>query len=231
MQRPPEATDPYPAAGRVSAWAFLARKYDRDADGRITPEEHGRGEAAFANLDGNEDGAITQDDVAHGPIHGLVAQMTVMRYFQADEGPLELTREEVLAGFARYDANGDTRISEAEFVAAAAVYDESARSPIPKMVGGMNPLRSIVLEADLDGNDTLSRGELVTWIERRADDEGVWAMKAPRRPKGAKPRPSGPAAGTAAPDFTLTSPDGSQAVTLSAFQGKKPVALIFGSYT
>lgn len=38
-------------------------------------------------------------------------------------------------------------------------------------------------------------------------------------------------AGTLAPDFTLASPDGKQSVTLSDFRGKKPVVLIFGSYT
>ena len=37
--------------------------------------------------------------------------------------------------------------------------------------------------------------------------------------------------GDVAPDFTLQSPDGKRNVTLSAFRGKKPVALVFGSYT
>jgi thiol-disulfide isomerase/thioredoxin len=37
--------------------------------------------------------------------------------------------------------------------------------------------------------------------------------------------------GDAVPDFTLHSPDGKQTVTLSALRGKKPVVLIFGSYT
>jgi hypothetical protein len=37
--------------------------------------------------------------------------------------------------------------------------------------------------------------------------------------------------GQSAPDFTLASPSGKNKVTLSEFQGKKPVVLIFGSYT
>ena len=37
--------------------------------------------------------------------------------------------------------------------------------------------------------------------------------------------------GDTAPDFTLKSPDGKQTVTLSSFRGKRPVALVFGSYT
>lgn len=39
------------------------------------------------------------------------------------------------------------------------------------------------------------------------------------------------AAGKIAPDFTLRPPKGGDPVTLSSFRGKKPVALIFGSYT
>jgi hypothetical protein len=38
-------------------------------------------------------------------------------------------------------------------------------------------------------------------------------------------------AGDQAPDFKLKTPDGKQQVALSDFRGKRPVALIFGSYT
>ena len=41
----------------------------------------------------------------------------------------------------------------------------------------------------------------------------------------------GAVVGITAPDFTLKSVDGKQEVTLSSFADKKPVALIFGSYT
>ena len=37
--------------------------------------------------------------------------------------------------------------------------------------------------------------------------------------------------GDAATDFTLDSPDGKKAFKLSSFKGKKPVVLVFGSYT
>ena len=40
-----------------------------------------------------------------------------------------------------------------------------------------------------------------------------------------------PKAGEEAPDFTLATPDGKRSVTLSSFKHKKPVVLIFGSYT
>ena len=41
----------------------------------------------------------------------------------------------------------------------------------------------------------------------------------------------GIAEGKLAPDFKLKTVDGKREVTLSSFAGKKPVALIFGSYT
>jgi hypothetical protein len=41
----------------------------------------------------------------------------------------------------------------------------------------------------------------------------------------------GPAVGQPAPNFTLKTHDGKREVTLSAFRGKKPVVLVFGSFT
>ena len=38
-------------------------------------------------------------------------------------------------------------------------------------------------------------------------------------------------AGDPAADFTLQSPDGKKVFKLSSFKGKKPVVLVFGSYT
>ena len=40
-----------------------------------------------------------------------------------------------------------------------------------------------------------------------------------------------PQAGDVAPDFTLADISGTETITLSDFRGKKPVALVFGSFT
>ena len=40
-----------------------------------------------------------------------------------------------------------------------------------------------------------------------------------------------PRTGDLAPDFTLTDSSSPETVTLSEFRGKKPVALVFGSFT
>ncbi|MDH3592876.1 MAG: hypothetical protein OER88_13410, partial [Planctomycetota bacterium] len=57
------------------------------------------------------------------------------------------------------------------------------------------------------------------WTPRRPANAGKAAVK------------TGAPVGKPAPDFTLQSPDGKVAATLSSFQGQRPVALIFGSYT
>jgi hypothetical protein len=53
------------------------------------------------------------------------------------------------------------------------------------------------------------------------------------RPSGAPqtPRDNSLKPGDLAPDFTLTPRGGGASVTLSAFRGRQPVALVFGSYT
>ena len=43
--------------------------------------------------------------------------------------------------------------------------------------------------------------------------------------------PLAPKKGDVAPDFDLMDADGQDRVRLSDFQGKKPVALVFGSFT
>ena len=40
-----------------------------------------------------------------------------------------------------------------------------------------------------------------------------------------------PKVGDVAPDFTLSDISGQETITLSDFRGKRPVALVFGSYT
>ena len=60
--------------------------------------------------------------------------------------------------------------------------------------------------------------------------DGQLPGKDQRRP--IKRRPAAAAqVNKAAPDFELKTVDGKQSVRLSSFQDKKPVALVFGSYT
>jgi len=133
-------------------WKLLQEKYDTDQDGSISLEEHGRGEKAFQNLDRNQDGAITVEDMA-----------------------LPTNRR-------RRPPRGTTTPDT----------PRPKRLPAP-MAGQVAPdftLRLILREHDTDAG---------TKTEDKADA------------KVRKPKPP--------------------TVTLSEFIGKKPVALIFGSYT
>jgi len=61
-----------------------------------------------------------------------------------------------------------------------------------------------------------------------ATDAGAQDQPRAQRPRRAPDRLQ---AGSPAPDFTLKSPDGKRTEKLSDYRGKKPVALVFGSYT
>jgi hypothetical protein len=97
------------------------------------------------------------------------------------------------------------------------------------------------MDADSDGKISKQEasGRLAQMFSRfdtnadgAIDESEVKAMRerfaagGPGRAGGA-----GVVAGATAPDFTLKTVDGQREVTLSSFDGEKPVALIFGSYT
>jgi hypothetical protein len=64
--------------------------------------------------------------------------------------------------------------------------------------------------------------ELLTTLERWRSEEVAWQTVSDRR---------SPKIGDLAPDFELRDPTGAATVRLSDFRGKRPVALVFGSYT
>jgi peroxiredoxin len=59
-------------------------------------------------------------------------------------------------------------------------------------------------------------------MKKYRNEAMVWQKKYDR---------SAPRAGDLAPDFTLSDINGENSLTLSDFRGKKPVVLIFGSFT
>jgi len=64
-----------------------------------------------------------------------------------------------------------------------------------------------------------------------ASADAASAQRRPNRPKGDLRMPDTLRVGDPAPDFKLKTADGSREVTLSSFKGKRPVVLVFGSYT
>jgi hypothetical protein len=48
--------------GPDRAWTFIADKYDRDNDGRVSSDEYDRGAETFGRLDRNHDGFLSESD-------------------------------------------------------------------------------------------------------------------------------------------------------------------------
>ena len=223
---------PYARDARQSAWEYLRGKYDADGDGRIAKGEYDRGEDAFARLDKNADGAITEDDLGPGPVHGLMVRMILLQWFQDDANPMVIERAELERGFDAVDANDDGALTSAELK--ARMDSHAAHVPmLPKPPPGMDPFLSVQMLVDAESKARVRRDAMLAWFDERAKD-GAWSPMGNRRrgpPPGGRRPPQGAAVGEPAPDFTLTSPDGDTTVTLSDFRDKRPVALVFGSYT
>jgi hypothetical protein len=127
-----------------------------------------------------------------------------------------------LAG--RFDADRDAVISRAEFTGPATWFDSFDKDR-----------SGVITAADLDWSKTSffqgkgkgerkaaksSAGYEFSWTKFKAffdGDVGSWC--------------EGPALNARAPDFTLPTPDSKKTMTLSDFAGRKPVVLVFGSFT
>jgi EF hand len=170
------------------------------------------------------------------------------RYDADDEG--EITREEFpgpAEWFDRLDRNRDGVLTPDDF-------DWSERSPQLRQGG----LASQWFRAlDTNSNGRISRQEWEAFFKKAAkgkdhltpDDLQEALAPPPRKPSKEPPGPSpvvlalgllngeigsmfeGPNLNQPAPDFVLKTQDGKRPVRLSEFRGKRPVVLIFGSFT
>lgn len=253
------APDVLAPEGVGSTWEYLALKYDRNADGAIEPGEYAREGVDFARLDADQDGRLSSADfpderwardlgirdmppelrVQYGARYA--ARAVVLAYFQPDPHATELTREALEEGFARLDHDGSGALDASEFanatddlpwggpgeawelLLAAMDAPEGAQAPAPE--------DEPVELASPDG--LIAHEELSQYHASMADKAGIL-----RGSPGVAPRSvelgrasDGPPVGTLAPDFALAPPSGGERARLSALRGKKPVALIFGSYT
>ncbi len=152
--------------------------------------------------------------------------------------------------FDRLDRNHDGRLTAADF-------DWSDDAPINRQMRLVNPFFG---RADADHDEKISAAEWQALFKQMANGkdslnrEELHALLFPppppppaKKPGAGMPSPltllkglfdgeigsfhEGPALGRLAPDFTLPRHDEDKTITLSQFRGKKPVVLIFGSFT
>jgi EF hand len=150
--------------------------------------------------------------------------------------------------FAALDRDGDGAITADDL-------DWSENAPYFRQLG---IAQQLLRQGDTNGNKKLSKEEWSALFERAAkgqDSLDAEALRkllfppAPPQSKGSGGMPpkailllgllkgevgsasEGPKLEAPAPDFTLSSPDGKTSITMSDSRGKKPVVLIFGSFT
>ena len=150
--------------------------------------------------------------------------------------------------FERLDRNGDGELKKDDF-------DWNPSSPFMREQGIAN---GIFRRMDKGQDGQVSREELLAFFEKAKGDNSELGIDAFRRSLGLgnsgggyypgdAPTPErlmrgffaselgslqeGPSPGDAAPDFELTTQDGTKTIRLKDWFGKKPVVLIFGNFT
>ena len=231
---------PAVASDTDSVFAYLASRYDKDGDGRITGEESGRGAVEFAQLDRVADGVWTKEDfatVGTRPLSLSIDESRRLRslhlfawFLQGDADPTTVATSELRAAFAAYDENGDMRVGRTEFETRALERAVHGQRPSGRLAGLLEAETTDRWERladapDLDDDGFITVDEVLGFFAKEHPG-GQWKLD-----PATAGNTRGPAAGEIAPDFELSPPDGGPPVRLSDFRGVAPVALIFGSYT
>jgi Ca2+-binding EF-hand superfamily protein len=221
-----------------SVWEHVASRYDADGDGAVAREEYTRDDVAFARLDRDRDGTLTEADFPDESeqmeaLRARLANAVVERYLQDDDDLEALTLDELFVAAEVFDLDGDELLTEEEFRTVGP--DRKREIPMTdevRMMGNYDPWTALVDAIDEDGDGALGFAELGAYFEAHdLDADLVWLIEpAEASAPGLEPS-SGPRVGTLAPDFELLPPDGGDPVRLSSFRGDRPVALVFGSAT
>ena len=234
----PRATEP---GAPPPAFDFLVDRYDTGGDGRVSPAEYGRDARTFRRLDRSGDGLLGPSDfrLAGRRMQGLApAQARMERarhllawYFQSDDRPYVLGKDELLGVHRAYDVDGNGWVGRREFEAAASVHAESGRRPAGSLAGLLeaettDPWERILEGVDRTDDGFLDAAELAQFYVDAGAAAGFHFDPSQGMPVALRLE------GAVAPDFTLsTLADAEQTVTLSDHAGATAVALIFGSYT
>jgi hypothetical protein len=182
-------------------WDWLRKRFAPSKDGAITRKQFRGPAELFDRLDRDRDGALTADDFDWSP------KSPFLRQASSNDG-----------WFRMLDGDSNGRVSRKEW---QAFFDRAAK-----------------------GKDHLTPEDLRAALQPPAAPKAL--AKKGGKEQAAKMRTmllrnllkgdlgspyEGPRPGAVAPDFTLPTHDGTAKVTLSEFRGRKPVVLIFGSFT
>ena len=220
--------------GGQSVWAHLKETYDKNGDGKITAEEHGRGARVFKNLDRNSDGVISSADYeqrrggrrnrgrrpAGRDRRAAIARTLGDMYgsFLNQDGKPGIDKDEwqCIVKLLRPDEKGLIDAKNFDKLTGADGKTRMAR----RFAGGR-----LARSFDLDGDGGVTTDDLAAMF-KLLDVDGDGNIEQ------GKEIDMPPGVGEMAPDFTLPfAKNAKRTVTLSSHRGQKPVCLIFGSYT
>jgi hypothetical protein len=128
-------------------------------------------------------------------------------------------------GFGEADANDDKKVDAKEL-----------KEYVSGKLEGFDQFDALFKEIDTDNDDAISAEEFenrMAAVQKVMSGETA-AKKVPEPPaeqRTARRRPPSLKVGDVAPTFKLKSLDGESETDMASFNGKKPVVLIFGSYT
>jgi hypothetical protein len=189
-------------------WSWLAARHGITTDDRI-PRKVWRGPSeVFDRLDRNHDGALSAAD------------------FDWSESSPASREERIYRGwFTKIDADTNGRISRKEW---ESLFDRLARGRDYLTADDLRRAFPLVVASGGGKGGAKSGGKGAPQGLPRGFKEML--LKGFFDSEVGSPFP-GPRVGEPAPDFTLATYDGKQKITLSDYRGKKPVVLIFGSFT
>ncbi len=184
-------------------WSWLAARLDADRDGVISRQEFKGPRALFERLDRDGDGQLTRSDLDWSPNSPLArqAQMATMLFRRGDT-----------------DTNG--RLSREEW---GALFEQAARGKDHLTPEDLRALMFPPMRRPQQrpaGKAPAGAGMPSRWLLLKAMLSGEIGSMC-----------EGPALGERAPAFRLPTQDGKRTLSLADYRGKKPVVLIFGSFT
>jgi hypothetical protein len=176
-----------------------------------------------ARFDADRDGRVTRKEFA-GPAEFFArldrdgdGGITTEDFDWSERSPWVRLDAQAMRLFRAIDTDGDGRASE-----------EETQAYFKKMAGAKGHLTPDDLRAALDVGRAKGGAPGGKTKAKTASQE-VWLQCLMVGDLGSPFE--GPRVGQEAPDFTLATPDGKKTVTLSDFRDKRPVVLIFGSFT